>query len=59
MVASAIIDHDRQPRFIISGIGISAQHEREKLEQIGASLHETARFISRSLFPQGNSSQSE
>jgi DNA-binding IclR family transcriptional regulator len=52
MVASAITDHERQPRFIISGIGISAQHEREKLEQIGASLHETARFISRSLFPQ-------
>ncbi|MCY1486046.1 beta-ketoadipate pathway transcriptional regulator, PcaR/PcaU/PobR family [compost metagenome] len=52
MVSSPIIDHDCQPRFVISGIGISAQHDREKLEQIGASLHETARFISRSLFPQ-------
>ncbi len=52
MVASAITDHDRQPRFVISGIGISAQHERAELEQVGASLHEAARFISRSLFPQ-------
>lgn len=51
MVASAITDHDRQPRFVISGIGISAQHERAELEQVGASLHEAARFISRSLFP--------
>lgn len=59
MVASAIIDHDRQPRFIISGIGISAQHDRDKLEKIGSSLHETARFISRSLFPQRTTGQVE
>ncbi|MFI8556753.1 IclR family transcriptional regulator [Pseudomonas putida] len=52
MVASAVTDHDRQPRFVISAIGISAQHERADLERIGASLHEAARFISRSLFPQ-------
>ncbi|KAF1067800.1 MAG: hypothetical protein GAK45_01561 [Pseudomonas citronellolis] len=57
MVASAITDRDRQPRFILSGIGISAQHNSEELQRIGASLVETANFIGRALFPQNPSAR--
>ncbi|MBF3341582.1 IclR family transcriptional regulator, partial [Pseudomonas aeruginosa] len=53
MVASAITDRDGQPRFAISAIGISAQHQPDDLERIGTSLRDTARFVSRALFPQG------
>lgn len=53
MVASAVTDRDRQPRFIISAVGISAQHRRDELESIGSSLRDTASFIGRALFPQG------
>lgn len=52
MVASAVTDHDHQPRFVISAIGISAQHRQEELEGIGINLHDTARFVGRALFPQ-------
>ncbi|MBH9341040.1 IclR family transcriptional regulator [Pseudomonas aeruginosa] len=52
MVASAIVDHDEQPRFAISAIGISAQHQPDDLERIGTDLRDTARFVSRALFPQ-------
>ncbi|MBM3104109.1 MULTISPECIES: IclR family transcriptional regulator [Pseudomonas] len=54
MVASAITDHDHQPRFVISAIGISAQHHPEELESMGASLHDTANFVGRALFVQRN-----
>ncbi|MCP1606047.1 IclR family transcriptional regulator [Pseudomonas citronellolis] len=50
-VSSAIVDRERQPRFVISAIGISAQHEQDGLERIGASLRDTTRFIERALFP--------
>lgn len=51
LIASAITDQHQQPRFVISGIGISAQHSRAQLEGIGAALSRAARFIGRSLFP--------
>ncbi|HBN8522208.1 IclR family transcriptional regulator [Pseudomonas aeruginosa] len=49
-VSSAIVDREGEPRFVISAIGISAQHEQDELARIGASLRETTRFISRALF---------
>ncbi len=51
LVASAIADQHDQPRFVISGIGIEAQHTRAELEIMGEALNQTARFISRALFP--------
>ncbi|UXJ50159.1 IclR family transcriptional regulator [Pseudomonas citronellolis] len=50
MVASAITDRNRQPRFILSAIGITAQYQREQLESIGAHLYESATHIGDVLF---------
>ncbi|WP_409373190.1 IclR family transcriptional regulator [Pseudomonas baltica] len=51
LVASAITDHHDQPRLVISGIGIGAQHSREELERMGVALSQTSAFIGRALFP--------
>lgn len=51
LVASTVSDQHGQPRFAISGIGISAQHDRASLTRAGEAIHETCRFLERSLFP--------
>jgi len=51
LASSAITDQHDQPRFVLSGIGIAAQHSREELEEMGEALKETARFVGRGLFP--------
>ena len=51
LVASAVTDHHDQPRFVISGIGISAQYDRAQLEAMGQALSSASAFISRALFP--------
>ncbi|OOV90588.1 IclR family transcriptional regulator [Pseudomonas sp. MF4836] len=51
VVSSAVTDHHNQPRFVVSGIGISAQYDRTQLEALGEALSSTSGFISRALFP--------
>ncbi|MGB1765215.1 IclR family transcriptional regulator [Alloalcanivorax xenomutans] len=51
MVASVLTDHHNQPRFAISGIGITAQHNARGLARAGEAIRDTAHFLERSLFP--------
>ncbi|MBD1551457.1 IclR family transcriptional regulator [Pseudomonas typographi] len=51
LASAAVADQHGQPRFVLSGIAISAQHDRPQLEAIGEALSQTAQFIGRALFP--------
>ncbi len=50
-VGSVIVDHDRRPRFALSGVSLAGQHEREMLEQLGAALRDLATTTGAALFP--------
>jgi DNA-binding IclR family transcriptional regulator len=49
-VAAVVCDRNRQPRFGLSGITITGQHEPALLEQLGRDLAELSRYIESSLF---------
>lgn len=50
-VAAIVTDHNAQPRFGMSGITITGQHDTPLLHQLGADLAKAATHIGRSLFP--------
>lgn len=50
-VAALVADHEKRPRFGISGVSIAGQQPHQRLQELGRDLRDLATLLSASLFP--------